>query len=840
MKHMLRWNTLGVPLLLALLWCVLMLVLYSQAVRAKNTHNTELALIQTRTLYSHIVETRAWNARHGGVYVQESGFGQPNVWIPENIRTVKTVDNRTLVLMNPAYMTRQIADLAASQGSSFRITSKEPLRPENAADEWEKAALTLCLQGMPEVFALEDSNQGPRYRYMAPLRTEQSCLTCHNNNKLDDVRGGISVTLDAQPFLTNTSDHNRSLGFAYALLGLTGMLGIGGTTFGLSYRRVLAEEANRMKSAFLANMSHDMRTPLNGILGMAEVLSNLPPSPTQPNPNPSAGPDSPDTAAEQTLRKKALRYLHEATSTLLEMVTDLTDHAVLDAEKLYIRPKPYAVHDMVDMCCSVFKPVCKAKNIQLSWQVADSVPPVLVGDSFRVRQALGNLVSNAVKFTQQGSIHIQVWFTPCAKSCTELTVSGAKAGASPAAASAAPTRAAKSPAAPTQGTLYMAVYDTGIGIAPSEHERIFERFERGSAAIQAGMSGTGLGLGISREVARLMGGDVSVASETGQGATFTLHVVQAYPPASPTLRDATTAQIPLTPTAPLEQRKGKHIVLAEDNAVSSFYIIHVLEQAGYTVSHVRDGNSVLELLARKPAHALILDLRMPVMDGIAVAHQVRQTASTATLAIVVHTASLVPEERDTLLALGITAYVLKPVPAHALVHSIDKALGLHACPVNTAGSNALPQLAADNGTSAEPDSTSTMDSAPDKAAKSLVPPVSPTVFDRAAALEDLAQDPTNPADRQIADKLLTRLCTVFCADLPQQLADLRKAVTDGDCKGAQRMGHALKNSAATLHARHLREAGASMEHCTPANMGEIFTRVEHCAAELTATLERFQ
>lgn len=830
MKHVLRWNTLGVPLLFALLWCVLMVTLYTQALRAKNTHNTELALIQTRTLYAHIVETRAWNALHGGVYVLESDFGQPNIWIPEHLRTIKTVDDRTLVLVNPAYMTRQIADLASVKGSSFRITSNEPLRPENASDAWEKNALNLCLQSLPEVFTLENTSNGPRYRYMAPLRADKSCLTCHTNNKLNDVRGGISVTLDAEPFMTNTHDYNRSLGFAYALLGLTGMLGIGGTTLGMSYKRALAEEANRMKSTFLANMSHDMRTPLNGILGMAEVLSNLPATPHQPS------------AADLSLRQKALRYLHETTSTLLEMVTDLTDHAVLDAEKLHIRPKPYAVHEMVDLCCSVFKPVCKAKDLQFTWQVDDSVPPVLVGDSFRLRQALGNLISNAVKFTPQGSIRVQVWFSPESSANTKgatdsaqpdpLTLASAgpiptgPTQTVPAQAGSAQTVSPCTP--PTQGVLYIAVHDTGQGIAPAEHERIFERFERGTVAVHEGMSGTGLGLGISREVARLMHGDVRVASEEGKGATFTLEVVQSYPPTAHPLsgefslgdssahpQAGKVPQLPFQPSSPLPERKDKHIVLAEDNAVSSFYIIHVLEQAGYTVSHVRDGSSALELLACKPAHALILDLRMPILDGLAVAEKVRHDPNTAALPIVVHTASLVEEERDTLLALGITAYVLKPVPANALVCSIDKALGLQT-----------------------PSITTPFENAP------VIQPVSPpvgqpanSIFDSSAALEDLAQDPTNPADRAVAHKLLNRLCEVFRADLPQQLEDLRHAVSTGDCPSAQRMGHALKNSAGTLHATHLRDAGASMEKCTPVTMSAILTRVEHCVEELTAVLD---
>lgn len=822
MKSLLRWNTARVPVLFALLWCVLMLVLYSQAVRAKDTHTTELALIQTRTLYSQIVDTRAWNARHGGVYVLESPLGQPNIWIPEALRSLKTVDNRTLVLMNPAYMSRQIADMAASHGSAFRITSREPLRPENAADAWENGALALCLAGLPEVFALEEDgpepDKGARYRYMAPLRTEESCLNCHSNNKLGDVRGGISVTLDAQPFLTNMADYNRSLGFAYSLLGLTGMVGIGGATFGMSYRRALAEEANRMKSAFLANMSHDMRTPLNGILGMAELLAQC-----------SGGSGSAPagaTAENPTMRQKALRYLYEATSTLLEMVTDLTDHAVLDAEKLHIYAGPYVVKEMVDTCCTMFEPVCRAKGLAFHWQVDANVPSLLVGDSFRLRQALGNLLSNAVKFTAQGSIAVRVWF---------VAVEPARAQAA-------------------LGMLYIAVQDSGQGIDPGEHERIFERFERGSAAVRMGMSGTGLGLGIAREVARLMGGTVVVDSSVGQGAVFTLSAVQHCVDSAviaPNSKGASQAFSAFTSTptslaatlpAMAHLRKGKHILVAEDNAVSAYYVTRVLEQAGYQVSLAQDGEAVLATLfgpvasseqqgqpvlstlaegaeqreqaaslanGLPAADLLVLDLRMPGVDGLAVARQLRQQSFTAALPIVVFTASLSAAEQAVLNGLGIHSLLLKPVAAQLLVSSLDCVLSLHTdAPCQSAlaaASESLSALACPR---------------PEQAASAhgQIP-----VFDYAAALADLSPNPEQPEQGQV---LLERLCAVFCADIPRQMTALRAAVAVADLPAAQCMGHALKNSAATLHAQRLRQAGAAMEQSSSATLAACLAALE--------------
>lgn len=903
MKSPLRWNTVRLPMLFAMLWCAVMLVLYSQAVRAKDMHTTELALIQTRTLYAQIVDTRAWNARHGGVYVLESPLGQPNMWIPEDLRSLKTVDNRNLVLMNPAYMSRQIADMAAAHGSAFRITSQEPLRPENAADVWERGALDLCLAGLPEVFALEEgeAEEGtpPRYRYMAPLRTEESCLNCHNNNKLGDVRGGISVTLDAQPFLTNMADYNRSLGFAYALLGLTGMVGIGGATFGMSYKRALAEEASRMKSAFLANMSHDMRTPLNGILGMAELLAH-------------GGDDAAPATKSASMRQKAVRYLYESVATLLEMVTDLTDHAVLDAEKLRIHASPYVVKDMLDTCCNMFEPLCRAKGLAFSRQVDANVPAALVGDAFRLRQALGNLLSNAVKFTEQGSIAVRVSFV-----ASEAVVHSVQSG-----------------------LLHITVQDSGQGIGPVEHERIFERFERGSAAVQAGMSGTGLGLGISREVARLMDGDVKVISAVGQGAVFTLTAVQqcvdsdcavlATPtgsavPVSAVPVSGATAVAPLraaafTTAAPgglgllgatedtshappalrlseaapaladffagsnvaamVHARRGKQILLAEDNTVSAYYVTRVLEQVGYQVHLVQNGEEVLSALSMPPSlgpetmpgqilateqagapkggkasfDLLVLDLRMPGVDGIAVARCLRQQTLTAALPIVVLTASLSAGERAALHGLGITLLLLKPVAAKALVSCLDGVLGVQPD---------LPEDLLEQGTSSEgaallshtllpysppPPGTPLVDVhlAGEAALSKQAAPPSQTnaargelpVFDQAAALVELSLNPDRPEQGQA---LLERLCAVFCADVPRQMDELRAAVAATDVAAAQRMGHALKNSAATLHAQRLRQAGANMEQSSGAALTAHLADIEHELHVLLHTLgEQYQ
>lgn len=754
MLRTLFWNTLRLPLLLSVCWCLLIGVLCKRAVDVKDAHAGELALIQTRTLYAQIVDARAWNAGHGGVYVRESAYGAANPWIPADQRVLEAKDGTRLVLINPAYMSRQIGELSLAHGASFRITSLEPLRPENRADAWERGALRRCMAGAAEVFSLEEAGAGPQYRYMAPLRADQSCLTCHRDNRSGDLRGGISVSLDAGPFLNALRENNRSLTFAYALMGLTGVVGIGGTALSINRRRVLAEEANRMKSAFLANMSHDMRTPLTGILGMSEILA-----------------ESRD--AEDQIR--ARRYLRESAGALLEMVTDLTDHAVLDAGHLRLTPRPFAVRPAVARCLELFAPVCASKGLSLDADVAADVPEWLRGDEFRLRQALGNLIGNAVKFTRYGGVRVRVTAVP---------------GGGDAAAV----------------LLRCAVRDTGPGVSGDERETIFERFERGSAARER--EGTGLGLGIAREIARRMGGDVVLENTPGPGACFVLsaRLERCVPPPE-------AAASPETPGAP----GGKaRVLLAEDNGVNAYYLGHVLSGAGYEVLAAPDGRAALRLLRSRPVDALLLDLRMPGLDGLEVARLVREgrTEAAADLPIVALTASLYEDEQAALDRLGIGERLLKPIRPDALLRGVARALGASRAGSGEAATPPSPDAAA-----------GTADGAAEEkgwgrccSVRTETEGVENDVFDRAAALDGMDGE----------EALLRRLCGVFAQELPTQLAALRGATHSDELR---RLAHAVKNSAGTLGLRRLREAGERLERAAAggADAGEM--------AKLRAALE---
>lgn len=745
---MLSWKTLRLPLVLSMGWCLLIVVLAKRAIDVRDAHTCELALIQTRTLYAQIVDTRAWNAEHGGVYVRESAYGAPNPWIPEEQRSLEGRDGTRLVLINPAYMSRQIGELSRAHGASFRITSLEPLRPENRADMWETEALRRCAGGASEVFSLEGGEDSPQYRFMAPLHTKSVCLPCHQANREGDLRGGISVSLNAAPFLHAAGDNKQSLAFAYAFMGLTGVVGIGGATLIINRRRVLAEEANRMKSAFLANMSHDMRTPLTGILGMVEMLADC------------------GDAGE---RRRACGYLRESARTLLEMVTDVTDYAVLDAGQLRLQPHVFAVRPALARCLELFHPACAAKGLALHMNVAPDVPEWLRGDDFRLRQALGNLVGNAIKFTESGYVSVRV-------------------------TAVAPESGGKSSI-----LLHCTVRDTGPGVSPEDREKIFERFERGCAARES--AGTGLGLAIAREIARRMGGDILLEDAAGASASF---VLTARLERSRAPEDAADHE---GPGAALPAGDGR-VLLAEDNAVNAYFFRRVLSEAGYQVTVAADGSSVLRSLREQPVDVVLLDLRMPAPDGLEVARRIRQGEAEVPvdLPIIALTASLYEEEQRALTRLDITERLLKPIRPETLLRSVAR--GLRRCD---------PDGVIDIHTSAGGEARAGARAAgeraayPEKAARE-----EGNVFDRAAALDGLDGE----------EELLHRLCAMFRQELPAQVRAVRAATESGE---RRRLAHAVKNSAGTLGLNVLRTAAARLERAVARGeeAGETTLLLEH-------------
>ncbi|MGV6995146.1 ATP-binding protein [Desulfovibrio sp. QI0430] len=763
-------------LVASLAWLGFTGFLYSQAVQVNAEHSLELEHTRLSTMAQQLMDARNWNAAHGGVYVEKSDYGQPNPWLPESERTVTTQDGRTLVLVNPAYMSRQLAERSSREGVTISVISSAPLRPENMADVWEKSALARCAEETPEVFSAPQPGNGQSLRLLSVLMAQQSCLRCHVNKKVGEVLGGISVSQDASSFHRGLERQRYNMRLLYGLLAFTGVLAIGGLTFNLTHRRWLAEEASRMKSSFMGHLSHDMRTPLTAIVGMSELAQR--------------------TDLPEKERKKALGYLAQAAEALWEMVGDITDHAALEQGTPTLEAAPFDLRECLASCVSLYRPIADSKGITLTFGLDENLPQCAVGDSFRLRQALGNIVSNAVKFTEAGSVRIYATALESTSEHLKLAIS---------------------------------VTDTGPGMSQEDQARVFESFQRGRDTART--PGTGLGLNIARTLARLMGGNVELVSRTGQGACFTLYVLlsQCSQPVQASSREnAGKSEQSCCANQLLAHKK---VLVAEDTASIAYAMQHMLRGMGAEPVVAETGEKALELL-RNPHQGhwdlLVLDSRLPGIDGLDVLRALRNgdTLSPAKTLAVVYTATTSDSFLRKCEELGADGVFLKPLSFQQLRHeleklvtakSAEKSTGCPGKPQNvTQEKNAMPNIS---------ETANTEHQSFDIQCKSLV-------WNRNAALEVLDGD----------EDVLKSLANVLEHELHERLQTLDAAIATGDFEQLRRTAHACKNSAGVMRLDHLRAVATATEGAEAGAIAEeaqkLRSAMQEAVQALTADVEQ--
>ena len=758
-----HWRRWLLPVLASVAWLVLTFFLYRHAVQGEQAHLLELCHTRLAATAHQLMDARDWNAGHGGVYVPLSAYGEPNPWLPEKDRTLQTADGRTLVLMNPAYMSRQMAERLTEPGFRLAIVGQDPLRPGNRADDWERRILAAATQGGQVFFSGEDCLTQGRLRLLRTLAAQESCLRCHQSHREGDMLGGISISMDAAAYVHDLERKQRELGLLYGLLALTGVLAVGGITSNLTLRRLQAEEKSRLKSAFMGRLSHDMRTPLAAMLGMSDLL------------------DRRDCGPEQ--RHTALAYLRRACGALLEMVDDITDHASLEQGEVRLRCRTFDLPACLRACADLYRPAAEAKGLELQLHLAPQLPRQVSGDSFRLRQALGNLVSNAVKFTEQGRI--------------DVTAGGERLASG-------------------VFLLRLDVRDSGPGLEPGEEKAVFESFHRGSAA--GGKPGTGLGLNIVRTIARRMGGDVLVRSCPGQGCTFTLEVRLAMAAGGPGAKSGTPcpaekdAEAPAPAAGPLQ---GLRVLVAEDDAAGRYLLEVRLREQGCTVGLAADGEQVLDMLAA-PWDVILLDAGMPRMDGLTVLERVRagRSAAPRQQAVIVHSAGLSPDEEAHFRSLGVRALLDKPVPPAMLLAALWD----------------VPRGSSGGGQQEPPVPCGAEETAP-------------VIWDRAAALAATEQD--EELLRTLVTALRDDLPRLRAGlEAARELAADPAAPAARTAEPLRRAAHALKNSAATLCFEELRLRAAALEQAarqalagTPENAEGLAPLAAACAEALARAEE---
>ncbi len=390
--------------------------------------------------------------------------------------------------------------------------------------------------------------------------------------------------------------------------------------------RDLAHEVAKSKSEFLANMSHEIRTPMNGIIGLTQLALNLPTDPVV---------------------KDYLSKVFSSSQSLLGILNDILDVSKLEASRMNIETRPFNLDQLLNNLRNLFEESAASKNLEFIIEVEESVPRDLLGDAMRIQQIISNLLGNAIKFTGQGSVAVKVFLQKLEHSQALLTFS---------------------------------IEDTGIGIDQKNFDKLFQPFSQVDGSITRKFGGTGLGLVISQSLLKLMGGEFNVSSQPGQGTAFRFSLQLGVIAQTSIQKKRSSSNV-----GDLERNlkeignslHGAKILVAEDQRINQKVISEFLRLAGIQAIIANNGQEALDMLEQQEFDAVLMDVHMPVMDGMEATRNIRNYPKYAHLPVIALTAGVMQEEQESYMACGMNAFLPKPVNPEDLIKLLSQWISRH-------------------------------------------------------------------------------------------------------------------------------------------------------------------
>lgn len=506
-----------------------------------------------------------------------------------------------------------------------------------------------------------------------------------------------------------------------------------------------ARAADRAKGQFLSHVSHEIRTPMNGIFGMAELLLPSELTPAQ---------------------REQVAVIRTSAEALLALVNDILDLSRIEAGQLLLRPRDFSFRELVEGVLRLLAPQAAERAVELRLVIDPALPDALYGDPVRLRQVLLNLVGNGIRFTRKGTVTVTA-----------------------------------EPLDRETPAFRCEVGDTGVGIRPEVQERLFQPFAQGQSSASHGFGGTGLGLVISRNIIELMGGEIGFHSTRGVGSTFWFRVplVPARGGAPQTAAAAGEGE------ARRLARHGRRILVVDDRSANRSVALALLRRLGYTAEAVESGEEALELLAERPCAAVLLDLKMPGLDGLETCRRLRrqETAGgwTARIPVIALSAHTSEEEKARCFAAGMNGFLPKPFRTGELAAVLDRWTEIEAPGAVSPGAEEEPEPAAES------------------------------IEERLAGLKALGD--------QTGEAVLAEVVEAFLRQGETDVATLQRALPQGDVEALAAAAHALAGSSAILGAVELaRSAGELAQLARQGELAICTLRLPEVEQEYRAVAQR--